>query len=176
LIAEKSKGQHAHLASIPDGVHRRNRRPDGQSKSDERRRTKPVDPRLGHQGEPSFRDRLYNIAAQNLHGRTASLEIAIRDCAPSRARASIRDDALSANSDGQAYSCNIAARTGKTLDISLRDRIALQIYPDDRDAGLGVTSGGSAAGAAAKMTFTLNRTRSAAACVKESGWIRYSMT
>jgi hypothetical protein len=53
LIAEKSKGHHAHLASIPNGVHRRNRHPDGQSKNDERR-TKAVDPRLGRQVDPSF--------------------------------------------------------------------------------------------------------------------------
>jgi hypothetical protein len=37
LIAEKAEGHHAHLASILNGVHRRNRRRNGQHKSDYRR-------------------------------------------------------------------------------------------------------------------------------------------
>src|SRR5260370_16031418 len=36
-IAEKAEGHHAHLASIFNGVRRRNRRRNGQNKSDERR-------------------------------------------------------------------------------------------------------------------------------------------
>src|SRR5467141_3162942 len=53
LIAEKAEGHHAHLASILDGVHRRNRRRDRQNESDERR-AEPADPRLGGHGEPRF--------------------------------------------------------------------------------------------------------------------------
>jgi len=53
LIAEKAEGHHAHLASILNGVHRRNRRRDRQTESDERR-TEPADPRLGDHGEPRF--------------------------------------------------------------------------------------------------------------------------
>src|SRR5882672_5323617 len=51
LIAEKAEGHYAHLASILNGVHRRNRRRDRQNESDERR-AEPADPRLGGHGEP----------------------------------------------------------------------------------------------------------------------------
>src|SRR6266851_3462112 len=53
LVAEKAEGHHAHLASILNGAHRRNRRRDDQNKSDERR-GEPADPRLGRHGEPRF--------------------------------------------------------------------------------------------------------------------------
>src|SRR5207248_9990305 len=45
LIAEKAEGHYADLAGILDGMRRRNRRHDGQRKSDERR-SEPADPRL----------------------------------------------------------------------------------------------------------------------------------
>ena len=64
LIAEKTKGHHAHLASILDGVHRRDRRRDRQNKSDERC-AEPPDPRLRGHGETSLRDHRHSIAAQN---------------------------------------------------------------------------------------------------------------
>src|SRR3979490_3325911 len=44
LIAEKAEGHHAHLASILNGVHRRNRRRDGQHKSEEWR-AEPAGPK-----------------------------------------------------------------------------------------------------------------------------------
>ena len=47
LIAEKAEGHHAHLASIFNGVRRRNRRRNGQNKSDERR-AEPAAPTWMH--------------------------------------------------------------------------------------------------------------------------------
>jgi len=47
LIAEKAEGHHAHLASILDGVHRRNRRRNDQNKSNERS-ADPADPTWIH--------------------------------------------------------------------------------------------------------------------------------
>ena len=44
--------------------------------------------------------------------------------------------------DIKKHSRNVAARAGKTPDISLRDRIALQIYPDDRNADRGIAGSG----------------------------------
>jgi hypothetical protein len=46
LIAEKAEGHHAHLASTLNGVHRRTRRRDSQSQSDQRC-AEQADPRLG---------------------------------------------------------------------------------------------------------------------------------
>jgi hypothetical protein len=53
LIAEKAEGHHAHLMSIPNGVHHPNGRRDDQSQYEPR--TEQADPRLGRHGEPSFR-------------------------------------------------------------------------------------------------------------------------
>jgi len=53
LIAEQAKGHHANLSSVLNSMYRRNQRPDGQKKSDERR-DKPPDRRPGRHGEPRF--------------------------------------------------------------------------------------------------------------------------
>src|SRR5207244_4218647 len=47
LIAEKAEGHHAHLASILNGVHQRNRRRNGQHKSEEGR-AEPAGPTWMH--------------------------------------------------------------------------------------------------------------------------------
>src|SRR5258706_11716370 len=53
LIAEKAEGHHAHLASILNGVHWRNRRRDGQHKS-EKRRAEPAGPTWMHSFTRAF--------------------------------------------------------------------------------------------------------------------------
>jgi len=68
LIAEKAEGHHAHLASLVNGVHLRNRRRDGQNKSD-KRRAEPADPRLGCHRELRFM--IATIAWQRRLGRAA---------------------------------------------------------------------------------------------------------
>src|ERR1700676_3536468 len=53
LIAEKAEGHHAHLASILNGVHRRNRWRNGQHKSGERR-AEPAGPTWMHSFTRAF--------------------------------------------------------------------------------------------------------------------------
>ncbi|MCP1777330.1 hypothetical protein [Bradyrhizobium japonicum] len=53
MIAEQAKGHHANLSGVLNSMYRRNQRPDGQKKSDERS-DEPPDRGPGGHGEPRF--------------------------------------------------------------------------------------------------------------------------